>query len=157
MYNNLHGTMHPSFQIGKKGCIIYQGNSSPDSETGNDGDLYIEHGATPRLYQKINSVWIKLGDPYKTVTLVSSNYTVTTADEILLVDTSSIAITVTIPSVLLTSGRVLTFKDIGNAYTNNITVVTEGTEKIDGQDSIVIDFNYGSYSVVSDGTNWYVI
>lgn len=66
--------------------------------------------------------------------------------------------TVTLPSAV-TAGAGSTFvvKDqSGGAAANNITVATSGGN-IDGVATKVITTNYGSYTVVSDGTNYFII
>jgi hypothetical protein len=52
----------------------------------------------------------------------------------------------------------LTVKDIsGQAQTNAITLTTPGAELIDGAATYVIDANYNSVSVVSDGTDYFIL
>jgi len=91
------------------------------------------------------------------VTPVSSDYTVEEGDYIVAVDTSSSAVTVTIPTALVKkTGYVLIIDDQGgNAGSNNITVATAGSEKIDGAASATISTNYASIALYSDGSNWY--
>lgn len=45
----------------------------------------------------------------------------------------------------------------GSAATNNITITTPGSETIDGASTYVLDWNYGSVTIVSDGTNYFVL
>ena len=86
----------------------------------------------------------------------SANYTATTSDFIIGVDTSSSAVTVTLDSDLVSEGRVIIINDEGgNAGTNNITVATEGSEKIDGNATATISTDNASLRLYSDGTNWY--
>ena len=64
----------------------------------------------------------------------------------------------TLPSSLCKEGNWLIVKDaVGLAGTNNITIDTEGSEKIDGQDTLVINTNYDWTLLYCDGSNWYVI
>ena len=76
-------------------------------------------------------------------------------DNVILVNTSGGPVTITLPTP--TNGRVLKVKDsTGNAGTNNITIVPFASELIDGASSKVINLNYGSVNLVSDGTNWFL-
>jgi len=76
-------------------------------------------------------------------------------DNVVLVNTSGGARTITLPAP--TNGRVLKIKDsTGNANTNNITINPNASELIDGTSSKVINFAFGSASLVSDGTNWFL-
>lgn len=54
-----------------------------------------------------------------------------------------------------TAGRVLTIKDIGTAFTNNITV-TPNTGTIDGATTYVINLSKAAIQLTSDETNWWV-
>lgn len=74
-------------------------------------------------------------------------------DNVILVNSSSTAVTITLPAP--TNGRILKIKDsTGNAGTHNITINPHASETIDGASSKVINFNFGSVNLVSDGTNW---
>ena len=57
----------------------------------------------------------------------------------------------------MVSGRTLVIKDTGgNAFLNPITVTTEGGETIDGQDTFVMNSNYQSINLFTNGSNWFV-
>lgn len=78
----------------------------------------------------------------------------TTTDYIVLANSTSAAFTVTLPAA--TSGRKIIIKDSGgSAQTNNITV-SPASGTIDGAASFVINNNYQSIDLVSDGTNWWI-
>ena len=78
----------------------------------------------------------------KVAVQVSANYTVQPADEILLVDTTSGAVAITLPNTAAgpasqgepySRGRVLEIIDVGlNAATNTITITPYSADKIDG-------------------------
>ena len=89
----------------------------------------------------------------------ASTYTVLESDNIIHSTYSATgAQTITIPTAQLVSGRIITIKDAGgNANTNNITIGTEGDEKIDGSDTAVINSNYGVITLYSNGSNWFKI
>lgn len=86
-------------------------------------------------------------------------YTVLTSDaQAVLVIDSSAARTLTLPAA--TNAMFLMVKDGGGAaQTNNITITPDGTDLIDGSNSsYLIDANYGSVGLVSDGVSkWYVV
>jgi len=65
---------------------------------------------------------------------------------------------ITVPSAQFTTGRIFHVKDAGgNAAANHITLNTEGSEKIDNQDTFIIDQNNMSASFYCDGANLFVI
>jgi hypothetical protein len=54
------------------------------------------------------------------------------------------------------AGRIVIVKDESNgAQSHNITVDTEGSEKIDGADSKLINTNYGVLRLYSNGSHWF--
>lgn len=100
------------------------------------------------------------GANIQNITVVNaSTYTVLEKDNIIHSTYSATgAQTITIPTAQLVSGRIITIKDAGgNAGTSNITIGTEGTEKIDGSDTAVINSNYGVITLYSNGSNWFKI
>jgi len=103
---------------------------------------------------------LKIKAIFNNVTNVNSgSYDVDGEDNILNVSyTATGIVTINIPTVQMLSGRTLTIKDAGgNSTINNITINTEGSEKIDGQNNFIINSNYMSIQLYSDGTNWFVI
>ncbi len=74
------------------------------------------------------------------------------------VDTS-VSRNITLPlAAAVSDGRIYIIKDIsGTANANNITLTAAGSDNIDGQASIALDSNYGSWTVVGDGVDaWFV-
>lgn len=56
------------------------------------------------------------------------------------------------------TGTVFIVKDIsGNAFTNPITVTATGGTLIDGSANALINTNYGSITLVFDGTEWNIV
>ncbi len=89
----------------------------------------------------------------------SNTYTITTADYYIGLDTTSNAITVTLPAVAnCTAGKTYVIKDEGgNAGTNNITIEGDGSEKIDNQINQTINSNYASLSLYCAGARgWFI-
>lgn len=85
---------------------------------------------------------------------VASNVTLTDR-RIHFVDTSS-ARTLTLPAPSATLYLVL--KDVtGSAGTNNVTISPAGAQTIDGAATLLLDMHYQAVTIVSDGTNYYVI
>jgi hypothetical protein len=91
---------------------------------------------------------------------VSSNLTISPGDTFvyLIVDTT-VARSITLPLANgVTAGRIYIIKDSdGQANTNNITVNISGSDTIDGASSQVLDSNFGSSMIVTDGVDsWYI-
>lgn len=92
--------------------------------------------------------------PYS-VSSITAN-TSAASGTVYLCDTSGGAFNVTLPTP--TSGAVVTIKDkTGNFQTNNLTVLRNGTEKIEGLSaSKPLITNWGAWTFFSDGTDWYM-
>jgi hypothetical protein len=88
----------------------------------------------------------------------SSDYTATADDYVIGVDTTGGALTVTLATATVTTGRIYIITDSGgNATAANITLATEGAETIDGNATAAITADDGNLQVVCDGTNWFTI
>jgi len=67
------------------------------------------------------------------------------------------SITLSIPSGVKL-GKVISIKDeSGDAFTNNIVLLTTLPELIDGTQSYTLNVDYGSVKIVKNGTNWWII
>jgi hypothetical protein len=92
-----------------------------------------------------------------TTRTITSNLTVdTTTTDYEILCNQSAAISITLPAP--TNGRDLIIIDISNtAGSNNITILPNASETINGQSSLVISQNRGGVILTSNGTNWYVV
>ena len=132
------------------GDVIYGGASGTPTRlaNGSAGQVLTSAGGTSA------PTWQTPAGGY-TVTAVSSNITLASAN-IYLVDTSS-ARSLQLPSP---SSTFITYiKDsTGSAQTNNITLVRAASEQIEGvAASKVLQTNWGSWMLVSNGTNWFLL
>ena len=96
---------------------------------------------------------VKVSAPLTTITPVPP------FDNVYICDTASGVVSVTLPEIsTLTSNVKLIFKDNGNASGNIITINRSGSDMIDGSVSLVLNTNYESKTLVSDGgTNWLIV
>jgi len=86
----------------------------------------------------------------------TSAYTITEADSTILVDATSAAFTVTLPTAVGIAGRTYTIKKIDSSI-NNVTLDANGTQTIDGSLSYTLLGQWKAVQVQSDGANWVVI
>ncbi len=101
---------------------------------------------------------LEFADPPVTI-LNAATYILLISDRIVHViyTTTGPVTSLTIPTALVTDGKEFTIKDAGgNAGTNNITVDTEGGETIDGSPTYVLDLDYESLTLYSDGSNLFI-
>lgn len=94
-------------------------------------------------------------------TVNASTYTVLPTDDTLFINYTLTGVCdITIPSSLIaTDGWKISIKDSGNnALTNNINIITEGTEEIEFTTSnLVISGNGDSITLKSDSNNLFII
>jgi len=91
------------------------------------------------------------------VTTVNTSYTATGTDEIILVNSTSGPITITIPGIHITGKRFIIKDRNGTAFTNNITIVSSDGDTIDGQPNFVLNNTRQSAMIHSDGSVWYLL
>lgn len=92
---------------------------------------------------------------------VTDTVTVTTntnldAETIILVNATSGATTITLPSASGYANKVYTIKKIDSSE-NEVTVDGTGNETVDGETTKTIAFQNTAMQLVSNGTNWYII
>ena len=87
---------------------------------------------------------------------LSSSSTVNPLDELILVDCSGGAVTLTLETAVGCDGRKHTFKKIDSS-TNAMTIDGAGSETIDGTATLSTNVEGVSFAIESDGTNWRVI
>ncbi len=82
----------------------------------------------------------------------TADYTLTADDEIILVNTASGPVTVTLPAAAGNAGRtyVVVLKTAGNP----LTISPDGAETINGGSALVLDRSHQAIRLVSDGTGW---
>lgn len=86
------------------------------------------------------------------------DYTVAAGVTCVIVSSTAVARTISIPAARLASNAPLAIKDgSGAAGTNNITIDTGGAETIDGFDEVVICEDGGAFALRSDGSNWWIM
>lgn len=89
----------------------------------------------------------------------TANYTIdsgATKDNVIFCDTSGGAFTITLPTP--SSGRIITLKDSKGTWASNNLSVDAGANKIDGVTGLsAFGINYRAISLISDGTDWFLI
>jgi hypothetical protein len=93
---------------------------------------------------------------------LAADYTITTSDYYLGVDTSGGAVKLTLPQAsALVSGQTFIIKDEGGtANTNNLTVsasAASGIDTIDGATEVILESPYASFQLYCDGASKYFI
>lgn len=90
------------------------------------------------------------------VAVVSTNYLVVPDDATLLVNATSSARTVSLPSAGSNQGRKLVIKKIDTSH-NVVTLLPSAPDLIDGASEVVITQPFVSLNIQSNGEDWYIL
>lgn len=84
---------------------------------------------------------------------VTSAYTPVYSDDLILVDATAGAVTITLPDPTKNAGFLTRVKKV-DSTANAVTIAPYAAETIDGQSSVVLSNQYAAFNGISDGTNW---
>lgn len=131
---------------------------SADPSNPTEGLLFYSDG-TPRaegLWVYTNGAFVAVMSSSSTlaVTTKTANYTVTTADDVIITDATGGTFTLTLPTAVGNTGKMfLIHRKDGTA--TNVIIDGNSTETIDGDTTLILAGRYTSIQIVSDGSNWY--
>lgn len=89
-------------------------------------------------------------------TQTGTTYTITNTDTVVIADSTSNNVTVTLPLASGSPGYRFYVKRKDNSG-NTVTIARTSSDTIDGATSQTLNQQYTSATVVSDGSNWYII
>ena len=141
---------------GSGGGIFNEINGTQANTT---SSILVGSEATPQTtFQVIGSSYMSGGVSHKRK-ITTTNYTVSTTDYYIGVDSTSNTVKVTLPvASSMIDGQTVVVKDEGgNAGSNNITISGSAADTIDGQNQVVLESPYASIQLYCDGVNKYFI
>lgn len=98
------------------------------------------------------------GPDKRPIVFKTAAYTAIDTDYAIWCDTTSAAVTISLPTAVGRAGQSYEVKDWkGTSATNNITIDPAGTETIDGALTKALNVAYMSFTVRSDGANWGIV
>jgi type II secretory pathway component PulC len=104
-----------------------------------------------------NSTLQVSGSVSMSIATITSDYTLTSANSTVLANTTSGAITITLPAPTNIAGRIYTIKKIGTGGIDKELTIAPASGTIDGGVSYVIYNDWTYVTLQTDGTNWYII
>lgn len=125
------------------GAIVEVASAAPDGVF--DGELWYDTSSSPTD-----------GLGVRDVTTITGNTTLTTANDVVLCDCSGGAITVTLPAAATRTGKMFDIKKIDSSG-NAATIDGNGSETIDDVTTKILASQYNSVTVMSDGSEWWVL
>lgn len=93
----------------------------------------------------------------RAVTSKTTTYTATLADDVILVDGSGAAWTLSLPAAASSTGKVLQVVRTDNTPANAVTIDGNASETIQGATTRALYTQYESVTIVCDGSNWQVL
>jgi hypothetical protein len=87
------------------------------------------------------------------VKTVQENTNITLNDEVIFVNATT-TVTLTLPNVKDAQNKLFTVKNVG---TGTVRIQPSGSETIDGQSYLTLNIKNQTVTVISDGSNWYII
>lgn len=99
--------------------------------------------------------WVTISRAH-TLETVNSDYTVDDDDYVILANASNGDIHITLPSAVIAIENTYNIKRISGGE-NKVFVDASNNELIDGQSGVSIDTQYATLTVISNGTQWYII
>ncbi len=149
----VRGSYSPPIQV-TTGSI--QGRDS-DGDTGltiAEGEAGLRADGAQQLTATTEGVTMRV--PVQTVTASDSPFTIALNDFLVLVDSSAGPVNISLPSAVTAANRRYIIKDKGSAGANNVTVGAS-VGNVDGLASVTIENSYAFFSLVSDGSNYWVV
>lgn len=132
-------------------------NTDPRLPIVTDGIAYLRQ-LNARLYELFRDVARSINSMSDgfllTTTVVTGDYIVHTADQLLLIDNAA-PVEITLPDAVDTKNKRFIVKKISN-NTYPVTVISTGG-LVEDDAEIVIDIAYTSIDLVSDGTDYWII
>ena len=123
------------------------------------GDLAIDTSTTPNRFWRCDvntlgsQVWVVWSNGVATITAGITS--INSSHSIILCNAASGSITLNLPTAVGVVGKTYNIKKIDSSE-NMVSVVSSGSQKIDGRASQDIYSQYVSITVVSDGSNWWI-
>ena len=86
----------------------------------------------------------------------TSAQTLTADNYLVIVNASTGNITITLPPAVNHKNRIYTIKKIDSSG-NSVTIDANSSEKIDGEQTVVLNLQFAYVTIVSDGDEWFII
>lgn len=139
-----------------------------DDSSGATGDIYYRDGSGNFVRLGIGSegqaltvssglpAWDDAASPTFATATKTTNYTITSSDTVIFADATSGNVTITLPLASGLPGYRFYVKRIDDSA-NTVTVQRTSSDTIDGETSHELGVQYMSVTLVSNGSNWFII
>jgi hypothetical protein len=111
------------------------------------------YNSTSGRLEVFNTLWQTVNSSM--VSAKTTTYAILSSDDVITCDATSAAFTVTLPDAIPLKGKIFDIKKIDSTI-NAATIATTSSQTIDGITSRLLNSQYQSLTVISDGSNWSV-
>lgn len=108
-------------------------------------------------FTSIGNLMLKSGMYIDTTPVKTSNYTITSTDYIVPIDTTNNTLTISLPNLSLTKGRIIIIVDINGSLSSNNCTIDGNGKTINGSSTFDMTQNYMSVTLWYNGTFWSMI
>jgi hypothetical protein len=91
------------------------------------------------------------------IIIVNDDYTATGSDYTILADASLKTVHIRLPKAKEVTGQILNIKRIDGENENKVIISPHGSDTIDGTKPLRLNSQLMTYTIQSDGSNWYII
>lgn len=88
---------------------------------------------------------------------VTDDYTPTSSDYTILIDASPNNVKIDLPKAADAKGQILVLKRVDDNKKSKVIIDADGSETIDSDPTVRLNVKYMSYTIQSDGSDWYII
>lgn len=149
---NMSGSPTYAFRVGSSGS--YNFTVTPNGNT-NVNNLSTSGGVSAYNVTASGPVTCRGFLQNINTTVKTGAYTVSNTDNMILCSDASGTFTVTLPNASYYTGQEFTIKRISSG-SNHVTVATTSSQTIDGLTTYLLNSQWQTVTVVSNGTGWYV-
>lgn len=154
-----------TFSIDASNNRVGIGTSSPSAELDVIGSMQLTDGTQGANKILISDAWgnaswssnITIAGTITTTNIrtVTTTYTALSTDHIIVCDAAGGSFTITLPTAASSTGKQYIFKKLNSG--NTVTVKGNGSELIDGSNTVSFTAAYKYITVVSNGVKWLII
>lgn len=132
--------------------------STPSNPSAGNYKVYVKDstGKLTILNSSGTETDVGVGSTTLAVASKTGAYTATTSDDVLLVDATSGAITITLYAASGNSGKTIRIKKTDSSF-NNVTIDGNSSETIDGATTIKLNIQDEAVTLLCDGSNWEIL
>ena len=119
-----------------------------------NADVKLEQNST---FVSLGNIILQSGMRIDTTSTLLSSYIIVDQDYIVPINTTNNILTISLPSTISTTGRIIIIVDVGGVLSSNNCIIDGKGKSINGSSTFVMTQNYMSITLWYNGTFWSMI